>query len=131
MRAVVMVAVVAGLAGCGTVRKADLDSWRGVPVGALDVHSFFTTVPMIRRVTDDGLEIRNYRNGRTSTDCFSNSFGTGKNAFSTTNCMDNETVCNNIFFIREGVVLEYAPRGRCKTDATLRPEPGWQRFQRR
>ena len=128
---VAMLVLILGLAGCGTVRKADLDAWRGMPVAALDVHSFFSTVPLNRRVTSDGLEVRNYRNGRVSTDCFNNTFGTGKHAFTTTNCMDSETVCNNIFFIRDGVVLEYAPKGRCRTDASLRPEPGWQRFKAR
>ena len=42
------------------------------------------------------------------------------NAFTT--CSSNRIVCNNIFYIRDGIVLEYAPTGRCYTDETVRPQ---------
>ena len=112
---------------CATVRKQDLDAWVGIPVEALDTHSFFITVPMYRSVTLGGIEIRNYANGADVAQCFSNASGssTGKyvNANAFTTCSSNRIVCNNIFHIKSGVVIEYAPTGRCYTDETVQPQP--------
>ena len=114
------------VASCATVRKQDLDAWVGIPVEALDTHSFFITVPVYRSVTSSGIEIRNYANGKDVARCFSNASGssTGKyvNANAFTTCSSNRIVCNNIFYIRDGVVLEYAPTGRCYTDETVQPQ---------
>lgn len=60
---------------CATVRKQDLDAWVGVPVEALDTHSFFITVPVYRSITSSGIEIRNYANGKDIASCFSNASG--------------------------------------------------------
>ena len=38
-------------------------SWKNVPVDELDTHSFFITIPMIKTISDGGVETRNYRNG--------------------------------------------------------------------
>jgi hypothetical protein len=51
------------VAGCMTVRQEDLASWEGAPVSALNAQPFFLTRPMVRTVTADGTEIRNYVNG--------------------------------------------------------------------
>ena len=38
-------------------------------------------------------------------------------------------MCNNIFYIKEGVIIEYAPTGRCYTDETVQPEPRYLRLK--
>jgi hypothetical protein len=120
---------VAALAGCGSmVRQADLDTWPGTPVEALDMHSFFITVPMYKTLTASGIEIRNYANGIDSQSCYSgggasrNSSGKYVNASTFTNCSSNRIVCNNLFYIKDGIVLEYAPTGQCKTSDKVRPQ---------
>jgi S1-C subfamily serine protease len=95
------IAVLLGVMGCSAtgvvhqlVRQQDLDSWVGMPVEALDTHSLFITVPIFKTYSASGIEIRNYANGN----------------------------CNNIFYIRDGKVLEYAPTGRCYTNDSVRPQ---------
>ena len=56
----VCISVAVGVAGCATVRQSDLDAWVGVPVIALDTHSLLLGYPMIKTITDTGIEIRNY-----------------------------------------------------------------------
>ena len=51
------------------VRQQDLNAWVGVSVEALDTHSLFLTVPMVRTKTESGIEIRNYANGRNFASC--------------------------------------------------------------
>ena len=119
------------LASCAMVQQADLDAWAGAPVEALDTHSFFITIPMVRTRTESGIEIRNYANGGTVSQCFSSASASGNkyvtaNAFST--CSSDRVVCNNIFYIRDGKVLEYAPTGRCRTAAFLQPEARYKRL---
>ncbi|MCZ2419988.1 MAG: hypothetical protein LC123_09130 [Burkholderiales bacterium] len=93
-------AIALAVTACATVRKQDLDAWVGMPVEALDTHSFFITVPMYRTITSSGIEIRNYANGADVAQCFSNSSGgrAGKNvnANAFTTCSSNRVVCNNI-----------------------------------
>lgn len=124
MRKLLVLGIAAVLSGCAAVHKEDLDAWVGMPVEALDTHTFFITVPVERRMTEGGIEIRNYRNGGGGTNCITNAFATGKgpnaNAFAATACSESP-VCNNIFFIKSGRVLEYAPTGRCMTDRSVRP----------
>lgn len=131
----ILVVLLLQLAACATVRPKDIAAWADMPVAALDTHSFFITVPMTRRVTDDGIEVRNYRNGKSSTNCFDNTFisGNGKNAnaFTSTNCYANDVVCNNIFFIKNGRVLEYLPSGNCYTNESLQPESRWRSLLKR
>lgn len=132
----VLLLVAVGLHGCilAGVRQQDLDAWVGVPVEALDTHSIFITIPMYKSFTESGIEIRNYANGRDVAQCFANANANSKgrsvnaNAFST--CSSNRIVCNNLFYIRDGIVLEYAPTGRCYTDETAQPQARYLKLKR-
>tara|TARA_B110000196_G_C21063524_1_gene623634 strand:- start:328 stop:753 length:426 start_codon:yes stop_codon:yes gene_type:complete len=106
------------------VRQSDLDVWVGMPVEALDIHSFFLTVPLVKTISDSGIEIRNYRNGGK---IYSKCTGYVDRALFAT-CMQSEIVCNNLFYIKDKIVLEYAPTGRCYTDDHLRPEERYKRL---
>lgn len=127
-RSLLLITVVTLLCGCviAGVRQQDLDSWVGMPVEALDTHSFFITLPMYRRTTESGIEVRNYPNGRNVEECFTSggafSYGKYANANALTTCSSGRVVCNNIFYIKNGVVLEYAPTGSCYTDETIQPQ---------
>ena len=57
------------LTACPSVRQADLDARAGQPVSALEKHPVFLTMPVVRTVTSDGTEIRNYINGRNVARC--------------------------------------------------------------
>jgi hypothetical protein len=116
------------------VRQSDLDSWVGVPVVALDTHSLFLTVPVVKTITDTGVEIRNYVNKQGFSSCQdSGSVSYNKylshskfNAIQT--CSSRIIGCDNIFYIRNGKVIKYKPVGRCYTNEAVRPEPGYQNF---
>lgn len=116
------------------VRQSDLDSWVGVPVIALDTHSFFLTIPMVKTLTGNGIEIRNYMNKGSFSSCQDSGSVSHNNFLSYSrfnavqNCSSRIIGCDNIFYIRDGVVIKYKPVGRCKTNQTLRPEPGYQNF---
>lgn len=133
LQLITAMAIVSLLAGCATVRQRDLDAWVGVPVEALDTHSFFLTLPMFRTRTDSGIEIRNYANGRDVAQCFGNagasSVGNFVNANAFTTCSSGRIVCNNIFYIKDGKVIEYAPTGRCYTDETVQPQARYLRLK--
>jgi hypothetical protein len=113
--------------GCANpvVRQEDLDVWVGMPVAALDTQPLFVRIQMVRTMTDSGVEIRNYASGREFASCA----GTGRSlavgsyvsvdAFA--NCTSGWTGCSNIFHIRDGKVLEYAPTGRCYTNESVWP----------
>lgn len=128
MQKLIMMCSALALAGCAgmSVRQPDLDAWVNMPVEALDTHSLFITIPMYRTITASGIEIRNYANGAEVSSCFSNASASGGkqyvNATQFTNCTSDKVVCNNIFYIKGGKVLEYAPTGRCYTDDTVRPQ---------
>ncbi|MDA2920740.1 hypothetical protein MYX76_14830 [Desulfobacterota bacterium AH_259_B03_O07] len=121
--------------GCATVRKQDLDAWVGMPVEALDTHSLFITLPMVRTITESGIEIRNYPNKRNIGSCF----GSGRintntylnyasyNSFAI--CSAGLVGCDNIFYIKNGVVVEYAPTGRCYTNETVQPQSRYYRLK--
>lgn len=134
MKRLILATAALALTGCAglMVRPQDLDAWVGVPVEALDTHSFFITVPLIRTRTESGIEIRNYANGIDVSRCSgtANAYNAGSwvnaNAFST--CSSGRIVCNNIFYIRDGKVLEYAPTGRCFTDSTVQPQARYRRL---
>ena len=126
--------VVVLFSGCAIflqVRQSDLEAWKGVPVEALDTHSLFLTVPMVKTVSESGVEIRDYVNKVGVSSC--SQFGrlTYANFNSFQNCSAQMVGCDNIFYIRDGKVLEYKPVGQCYTDNTVRPEPGWDRFTRK
>jgi len=124
--------------GCGmlrTVRNSDLNAWRNIPVLALDTHSLFLTVPMVKTFTENGIEIRVYANKAN----FSSCTGSGSIDHSTTlsssdfnnfrNCSARVIGCDNIFYIKDGNVIKYIPVGRCYTDNTVRPQKGWESFR--
>ena len=118
------------LTACVSVRQTDLDAWAGQPVSALEKHPVFLTMPVVRTVTSDGTEIRNYINGHNVAQCSG-----GSNVFASSidfatysrfsQCMQAFAACNNIFYIRAGVVTQYVPVGsggaRCYTDDRTRP----------
>jgi hypothetical protein len=128
------------LCGCGAtrgVRQSDLDLWVGVPVVALDTQSFFLTLPMIKTATDTGVEIRDYVNKRNISGCYQSSFGNVTTPANTVTyayfnrfqqCSSAIVGCDNIFYIRDGKVIEYRPTGRCYTDETVQPQAGWKKF---
>lgn len=158
MRHFTVLVVALAAAGCATsllVRQADLDAWVGVPVVALDTHSLFLTIPVVRTVTDTGIEIRNYVNKQGVSSCFGNVQGSGQSntrisgntpaagtgrvagqAYTTSsanfssfqNCSSRLVGCDNLFYIKDGKVIEYRPTGRCFTNQTVQPQPGWERF---
>lgn len=130
------------LSGCAKpimVRPQDLKSWEGVPVSALDTHSLFLTIPMKRTLTKDKVEIRIYSNKKNIGHCSksggsSSSTNIGRflinqqfNSYLT--CTSGLIGCDNIFYIKEGHVIRYAPTGRCYTDDTVRPEKDWQQLR--
>ena len=120
------------LTSCATVRQQDLDAWVGAPVEALDTHSIFLTMPMYRTISESGIEVRNYANGRQVASCFGSgsAYVTGNyaNLNTFTNCSSTSIVCNNIFYIKDGVVIEYAPTGRCYTNETAQPQARYKRL---
>ncbi len=128
--------LIAGCAGAG-IRQSDIDAWTGMPVVALDTQSFFLTLPMLRTVTDTGVEIRDYVNKRNVSGCIQNSFGSAtmpSNTIAYANfnnfqmCSSSVRGCDNIFYIRDGKVIEYRPTGHCKTNELVRPQPGLEKF---
>lgn len=138
MRSIAILLVAALLTGCATVRQSDLDAWVDVPVIALDTHSFFLTLPMVRTVMDSGVEIRVYTNKRGVSNCGGGGFGSANSPQGSTlsyanfntfqNCTSRMVGCDGIFYIRDGRVIEAKPVGRCYTNEATRPEKGYERF---
>ena len=108
------------LAGCRTVQQHDLDAWVGMPVEALDTHTFFVSLPMYRSITAGGIEVRNYTNTQERTRC------TGTTTMTCTSVRDG---CNNIFYIKDGKVIEYVPTGRCFTNESMQPQARYLRLR--
>jgi hypothetical protein len=118
------------LVGCASVRQQDLRAWEGQPVLALEKHPVFLTMPVIKTRASDGTEIWNFVNGRNVSACSSSGTVFGQVVDSATysqfsNCMQRVQACNNIFYIKNGVVERYTPIGsggaRCFTDETAQP----------
>lgn len=138
MRSITILLVAALLTGCATVHQSDLDAWVDVPVIALDTHSFFLTLPMVRTVTDSGVEIRVYTNKRGVSSCGGGGFGGANSPQGSTlsyanfntfqNCTSRMVGCDGIFYIRDRKVIEAKPVGRCYTNEAIRPEKGYERF---
>lgn len=121
-----IVAMVVALTACAGVRQQDLNAWVGVPVEALDTHTFFITVPMMRTMTDSGMEVRNYANGMNIDQCSGTARARSSGGWVTARgfqtCTSGWVGCNNIFYIRDRKVVEYAPTGRCMTNNTVLPQ---------
>lgn len=130
MRLAFASAVALTLLGCASVHQEDVQSWIGHPVSELDKHPIFLTMKLVQTRTPDGTEIRNYVNGRDTASCSSGGTVFGKyvdygtfNQFTT--CMKTFAACNNIFYIKDGVITQYSPIGtggmRCYTNEAIRP----------
>ena len=145
MKKILLIFIAISISGCtsgswgkyfGIVRQQDLDAWVGMPVEALQTHSFFITVPVYKTRTDSGLEIWNYANGKDVASCFGNAYAStygsseyvSANSFMT--CSAGRIVCNNIFYIRDKTVLEYKPSGQCYTDESVQPEARYKYLMR-
>ena len=126
LRALIAATIIIAIGGCSSVRQKDLDAWVGMPVEALETHSLFVTVPLYKTATSSGIEIWNYANGADAASCFGSSYAAGTNSFVGANvflaCSSNRVVCNNLFYIKDRVVVEYKPTGRCYTDESVQPE---------
>src|SRR5438105_4789228 len=118
MKLATMIAAGAGLVipACMAVREADLRSWQGRPVAELEKHPVFLTMPVVRTVTSDGTEIRNYVAARNAGKCSpdgsifsSNVTHDAYNQF--ISCMQAYATCQNIFAIKAGVIERYTPIG--------------------
>jgi hypothetical protein len=113
------------------VRTRDLDVWIGMPVEALDTQPLFVGMRMVRTYAEDGVEIRNYASRRDFPSCAGSpgALATGSyvspDAFS--NCTGGWDGCSNIFYVRNGKVLEYAPTGRCYTNESVWPKARFMR----
>lgn len=131
IRASALLWVAVFLASCATVRQDDLKAWQGAPVSALDTHPVFLTMQVVKTRTNDGIEIRNYVNGRAVASCSGggsvlvNSYINLASYNQFTNCMQGFAACNNIFYISNGQVQRYTPIGtggaKCYTNDTVRP----------
>ena len=122
--------IVVSIFGCASVRQQDLDAWVGVPVEALDTQSFFLTLPMVKTVTDSGVEIRVYPNKRAVGGCGSFGSVSYANFQSFQSCSMQLAGCDNIFYIKDKRIIQYKPVGNCFTDERVRPEAGYQRFMK-
>jgi hypothetical protein len=135
IKTIILAIATVALVSCAIVRQQDLDAWVGMPVEALDTHSLFITLPMVRTITASGIEIRNYPNKRNIGQC--HGFGSvNANAYLNTatynsfaTCSGGLVGCDNIFYIKNGVVVEYAPTGRCYTNETVQPQSRYQRLK--
>ena len=60
------------VAGCASVHQEDLDAWKGRPVSDLDKHPLTLVASnVVRVVTADGTEMRDYVNGQNVAQCSS------------------------------------------------------------
>ena len=145
MRSITILFVAALVTGCATkipiVRQSDLDAWRDVPVIALDTHSLLLTFPMVRTITESGLEIRIYSERINVSSCHGGGGGVASSLWGTPmssalfnayqSCVSRLVGCDGLFYIRDGTVLDAKVvdnTGRCATDESYRPEPGYERF---
>ena len=123
--------VIMTIAGCANVRQVDLDSWKGQPLSKLELHPIFLTIPVVKTKTSDGTEIWNYVNGKNIGSCsnggtiYNGSIDyTAYSQFSS--CVQNFAACNNIFYIKDGIVLRYSPIGtggmNCYTTKEAQPD---------
>jgi hypothetical protein len=116
------------VSGCAepTVRQQDLDAWVGMPVEALDTQTLFMTMRMVRNKSEDGIETRNYASGRDFASCAGSesagAVGAYISAEAFSSCVGGWAGCNNLFRIKDGRVVDYAPTGSCTTNASVLPK---------
>jgi hypothetical protein len=126
-----MVIAAGQIAGCNHVRQEDLTAWEGQPVELLDKQPIFLTMHLVRTVTADGTEIRNYVNGAAVGSCDGGGtvarggFVNSATYSQFSSCIARFAACNNIFYIKDGHVLRYSPIGtggaRCQTNEATNP----------
>jgi len=125
--------VALGMTACSTVRQQDLASWKGQPVEKLDMHPLFQAMQVEVRKLSSGVEVRNYVNGERVASCFGNAQATsimqGSAQVTVSDfCSSKFRACNNMFWIKDGIVQRYTPVGtggaRCYTDERAQPD-GW------
>ncbi|MEA2018408.1 MAG: hypothetical protein U9N59_08160 [Campylobacterota bacterium] len=129
-KSIILIILALLVSGCAikSVRQQDLNSWVGMPVEALDTHSLFLTLPVIKTITKSGIEIRVYPNKRNFGSCFgggnlnSSRYLSYASFNSYQSCSSGLVGCDNIFYIKDDKVIEYKPVGRCYTDKTVQPE---------
>jgi hypothetical protein len=131
MRHALLTVIALALVGCAGVRQEDTQSWIGRPVVDLEKHPVFATMQVVRTQTSDGTEIRNYVNGRAAMSCSGG--GSAYRGIQSTanyntfnNCIQQMAVCNNLFYITNGIITQFSPVGtggaRCYTNEKLRPD---------
>ena len=130
MRFIKAAIVLLALSSCATVREEDTAAWVGRPVSDLEKHPVFLTMQLVRTQASDGTQIWNYVNARSYGSCSrGGSVFAGSVDFamynSFTSCMSGIAACNNIFYVKNGVVQQYTPVGSggalCYTDARAKP----------
>jgi hypothetical protein len=116
--------------GCASVHQDDLDTWRGRPVSDLEKHPIFVTFAVVRTVTSDGTEIRDYVNAQNVAQC-SNEGSIFKGAVnmasynSFMSCTQKIQACHAVFTIKSGTIESLSAIGtggaRCYSNESMRP----------
>lgn len=110
------------IVGCST------PSWKGLPLAALEVHPALTTSRMVRTRTDSGIEIRNYSQMFTPSNCtaLDGAAGAGNwvSGAAFAECSGSPGVCRHLFYLKDGTVLDYSPQS---CGRPLRPTGLYQR----
>ena len=128
MRMLVMLCLCLCLAAAACVRAEDLQAWVGQPVSALQSHPIFGAMTAQRVPYSGTVEIWNYKNGYEVTTCevtVRDRAASSSTYAGTSECVTGFRGCNNFFFVRNGIILEYKPIGSggaiCYTDSSLQP----------
>lgn len=104
------------------VRQEDLDAWKGQPVEKLDLHPLFASMPMEKRTSSDGVEVRTYRNSaETSYRARARTHDGFGGPSTEIRGTASEVVCSNVFYVWGGKVIKYQPVGRCFTNESVQP----------
>ena len=114
MRPILVLLILASLWGCATSKQTISEAWSGVPVEALDIHSYWVTIPMKRVFRTDGREMRFYIDSGSFTYCSG-----GRFSYS---CLSEKVTCNHIFEQCRFQYEKYEPAGRCYRKEVHLPE---------
>jgi hypothetical protein len=87
-----------------------MDAWVGQPVEVLDSNPSLSTLPMTTTNIAGGVEVRAYSDRRTVQDCSgSASVASVYGSKGQRPCAHLVLGCDNLFYIRDGRVLQYVP----------------------
>ena len=115
MRYIFALLILVFLFGCATTSRQTIsEAWNGLPAEALNIHSYWVTIPMKRVIRADGTEMRFYIDSGNFTYCSGD-----RHSYS---CLSERVTCNHIFHIKNGIVQEYEPAGSCYTKEVHLPE---------